>query len=331
MRLIGVRNDTPETRMLGGSASAFDRQGVGYVELFDIGYSGSAIDVSPSYAESLMADFEPDRVLVGCSLDTTGQHFGIEDALLAAATQHSVRSVRIVELWDSWVPRSRPVSPDTYAVLDELTSKVLESRGAATGLSAVTGNPGFDMFADGSLVGRSELRAQLGLGDERLLVFIGQAEVRSNSPDVPKTLGWVVDALSPGDRLAFSRHPRDVRDYTSILDRADERQLTTAMGGNELIYAADVCLTQYSTLGLKAALLGIPTINILLDDDWPDIREIAGGYPVSLAGGSVEVNTAIQLKHALAKPMRIDGVRLRKALNVDGESTQRVARLLLGD
>jgi hypothetical protein len=205
----------------------------------------------------------------------------------------------------------------------------MASRGAPSETIAITGNPALDGYAAPDMSGRSGVRDELELGNERLFVYFGQAKTSGASPDDPKTLGWVVDALGPDDRLIFARHPRDDRDYVELLARVGGKLLTTGLTSDEVVYGVDVAVSHYSTMALKSALLDIPTVLILEDDDIADLRRECGGYPLSAVGGAYEVNTAPQLAALLPEELQGKAATLRAAVNVDGKAAERVAELVL--
>ena len=234
-------------------------------------------------------------------------------------------------MWDVWFPRKERSFAHTYAVLDEFTEKIMVSRGAPPERVVVTGNPAFDVFAEAAAVRNSERRQELGLSDERLLVYFGQAVASNGAPDDHATLRWLIDAMQPTDRLIFCKHPRDDREYSHILKHADGRLVQSSWNSDQLLSVADVCLTHYSMMGLKSALLNFPTINLLLDDDLPDIRAMCGGFPLSLVGGSYEAHSPEALKVLLAGQLLGTASKVKSALHVDGKSTERVVRVVTGE
>ena len=95
---------------------------------------------------------------------------GIEEALIAAAAKHSIRTVQIVGSWDAWYPRREPVFASTYAVMDSLTKGILETRGVPGDQIVITGNPALDNYATAMPIDRQLRRQELGIGDSRVLV-----------------------------------------------------------------------------------------------------------------------------------------------------------------
>lgn len=323
--LIGVRNDTMDTKVHGGSAHIFQRLGLTFLDLIDAGYIGDVVNIPITFADSLIESYRPDVIFVGCSLDVNGEHMGIEETLVQAGANRSIKTVQMVEYWDVWYPRLEPSFASKYTALDDLTRAVLEARGVPADRIAITGHPGLDVYAEATEAPRTERRQALGISDERVLGYFGQAADSDGNPDNPRTLRWAMEILQPNDRLAFSQHPRDDRDYFSILNGADGRLIVAPWTGDQFLSLVDVCVTHYSMMGLKSALLNIPTINILLEDDCADVRSVCGGFPLSILGGSQAAHSSDELREVLARPPESSASRLKAALRVDGKATHRVA------
>ncbi|MDP6453404.1 MAG: CDP-glycerol glycerophosphotransferase family protein [SAR202 cluster bacterium] len=327
--LIGMRNDTPETLVHGGSATKFRQMGLDHIEMTELGSVENVVSIEDAYADRLFERFDPDRVLVGCSVDATGKRVAIEDALVAGAARHGVPSIQLVEAWEAWYARETGVIAGRYAVLDRITRDVMGKRGADLDRIVVTGNPNMDRFTNATPDQRETVRKSLGVTDERLMMYFGQAVARRDTPNDPKTLGWVVNAMGADDRLVFSPHPRDEREYASILANAGNRLIQTNLTSDEVLHGADVSISHYSTMLMKSSLLDIPSISIIHGDDIYDLRREAGGSPMTILGGVYEVNTSEQLTEQLAGPLDGLSVVLKRSLSVDGAAAQRVADLVL--
>ena len=201
------------------------------------------------------------------------------------------------------------------------------ARGAPPCRIVVTGNPGLDMYAEAKVTQRSERRRELGLKDERVLVYFGGGR----SPNDPSTLRWVIEAMRETDRLIFARHPRDPQDYEGVLALAGQRLIRSTWKADKLVSVADVCFTHYSTMGLKAALLDLPVISLLLDNDVPELRAICGGFPLSLIGGSIEANASREVQDLLSVELVGNATKVKAALHIDGQSAARIAQLVLSE
>ncbi len=327
--LIGVSTDGPNAKEHGGANRAMESLGLDYVELYEAGYEGNVIDVPAEFGSQLIDRYDPDRILVGCSYDQTGTQFGIEEAIIFAGTERDIPVVQCIEAWEVWHPRVRPVAPTVYASLDTNTEKIMGVRGADPTRVVVTGHAGFDQYAELSSAENPEHRQDLGIAkNERLLVYFGQSPDANGRPDMETTLGWVVDCLQPDDRLIYAAHPRNPFDYSEVLTKAGPHLIATYLNSHQLLEVVDLAITPYSTMGLKSALMGIPTIHIFLDGDLQQVRDICGGFPISLWGASNEVHTQDELEMALTGNLSFNPESLKAGLNIDGRSADRIARLL---
>lgn len=153
-----------------------------------------------------------------------------------------------------------------------------------------------------------------------MLVYFGQVNSQN-----PLTLKWTVRAMRSDDRLIFQRHPRDERDYSETLSILRNRLIGCSLPTSTALFVADVAITHHSTMGLHAVSLGIPTINILLDEELRDIREICGGYPLARMGLSKEVHSEAELTAVLADNLKpFDKEKARRLLSLDGGSVDRI-------
>jgi len=326
--LIGVGNDTPETRRHGGSASVFSRQSIPFVGIFDLGYQGSVMNVPGAFIRSVVAVERPDRILVGCVRDPSGSVCSIEEGLIEISLQMGLEVVQIIDGWDVWYPRRNGHCATAFAVQDRLAKKVLVKRGGIDESRIfVTGQPAFDaLVLDGLLSLRETKRHELGLNGERVLLYCSQVSSRN-----PQTLKWLVRTMRPSDRLIFQIHPRDQRDYSETLSSIGNRLIASELSTRIALAVADVCITHFSTVGLHAVALGIPTINILLDKELKDVRDICGGYPLGRMGLSREVHSEAGLAVALGDQLNPhDPQTVLALLNVDGTSADRVVEVIEG-
>ena len=86
--LIGMRNDTPDTRVHGGSTTKFRQMGLDCFEMSELCGVGNVTNLEDTYADDLFIRFQPNRVLTGCSVDATGRQISIEDAVISGAARH---------------------------------------------------------------------------------------------------------------------------------------------------------------------------------------------------------------------------------------------------
>ena len=83
-------------------------------------------------------------------------------------------------------------------------------------------------------------------------------------------------------------------------------------------------------MGVKAALLGRPTINFIVDNNQDEVNQICGGFPLVLAEGSYKADSLETLRGLLKKDLIVNQSKLRSILNIDGMSAARVVDYLLG-
>lgn len=329
MKLIGVTNDTPETKPHGGSSNVFRRQKIPFTDLFDLGYRGSVVHVSSEFVRSIVEDEKPYRVLVGCTRDPSGTLSSVEDALIETSQMMGIKALQVIDGWDAWFPRNTGYYATAFAVQDSLAKEILVRRGKIPEERIfVTGQPALDTATRDELLSRRrQERGELGLTHERVLVYFGQVNSQN-----PLSLKWTVRAMRSDDRLIFQRHPRDQRNYSETLSILGNRLIGHSLPTLKALSVADVCITHHSTMGLHAVSLGIPTINILLNEDLRDIREICGGYPLARMGLSKEVHSEAELAAVLADNLKpFDKEKARRLLSLDGGSVDRIIEVLLGN
>ena len=158
----------------------------------------------------------------------------------------------------------------------------------------------------------------------RVLAFFSQGE-----PGNRQVLSWILNSLSEQDRLIIAPHPRDKENYSDLIKPIKNKIIPLHWENEELLDWVDVCLTRYSTMGMKAVLKGVPTVNILPDEDWKDIRNICGGFPLALAGGSVEVHSQKELDNQLKWIPEPDVEGVKKWFCIDGQATERLVDFIL--
>lgn len=328
--LLSVRNDTPETKIHGGSKDIFDMKSLDNIEISKIGYSGDVISLKPEVIKNFFKEYNPDKVIVGCSADSTGKEIGIEEVVLAIANCENIDSVQVLDGWDVWFPKINGNLANRYAAIDELNKAICINRGLYSERIFITGNPSMDYYkTEIKEYVSDKLKLDLDISkSKRILVYFGQAEVSNGSPDHYITLKWVINSMKPSDILIFSKHPRDHRDYSKVLN-FDNCIYDLDINSDELLNIADICITHYSTMGLKSAIMNIPTICILLNEDARSTRDFCGSIPLDINGGCYIAVTEYEVNNLLSKKLKYNSDRLKAKLQIDSLSTQRVYDLLL--
>ena len=320
--LLGLNNNSIETKTLGGSVSIFNRNNIEHIDMADMDANFDFSKVDSKSTNSLIDKYKPDRILVGCSTQEEELIRCIENSLIIAGSDYSIPTLQLVEMWGCWTSRPEIFYPDRFAVSDEFTKKVVLKRGAPKERVKITGNPSFDVFHNCNL--NQNVITNSRSANTRDFVYIGQV-----SPDNFTTFDWVLKSLGTNDRVAFAKHPRDLRNYDRLLSQAGNKLLVTDLSNDDLLKQADVCLTHSSTMGVKASLLGIPTINFILDNDQVEVRQICGDLPLVLAEGSYKADSLEAFRNLLKQDLVVNQSKLRSSLNIDGMSAVRVVNYLL--
>lgn len=207
------------------------------------------------------------RVVVrSTSDDVAGSN--LEDTLAAGAAERDVPVV-IVEDFPGNFHESRDGRLDALCVETEATAALHAARGVPRARIHVTGNPRYDhLRAVDVAARRAGLRAELGLGNDAVALWIGQPD----TGDSFATLKAVLPALGAAKAtLLFRAHPRD-RAYTDgwyagLLGTAggpvhDVTAMADVVG---LCCAADLVVTQFSSVAVEAGYLGTPALFVLLE------------------------------------------------------------------
>ena len=208
--LIGVRNDTMDTKVHGGSAHIFQRLGLTFLDLIDAGYIGDVVNIPITFADSLIESYRPDVIFVGCSPGRERRAHGHRGGLWSRPGQTAPsRPCRWSSTGMSGYPRLEPSFASKYTALDDLTRAVLEARGVPADRIAITGHPGLDVYAEATEAPRTERRQGTGnLGRTRNWATLARPQTPTVTQIIPGTLRWAMEILQPNDRLAFSQHPR---------------------------------------------------------------------------------------------------------------------------
>lgn len=143
------------------------------------------------------------------------------------------------------------------------------ARNVAGAHICVTGNPRYDALktTDREHL-RVSTRAVLGLGLQRVVLWAGQPDGNNSY----LALERIMPHLSKeGVVLLFKAHPRDMAYQRGRYERllsglALVRDVTSVKDTCGLCCAADLVVTQFSSVGVEAGHLGTPTLYVLFDD-----------------------------------------------------------------
>ena len=285
----------------GRGCATFSRLGIANECVEDLLPQYRPLHVSLEQAADLLSQIAPDVLLAGSVNEPTGELRPLEDVLCAAASQANLPNLQFVEGWDVWQPRRwGPPPARIYLAADQYAAAMLSANGIdPRNIRHVGYSPSLLMPARLNAQERANGRATLGIsGHERLIAFFGQV-----TPDNPTTLGWTAAALGPTDRLVFQPHPRDSRSVDDLLRNCPPGSaVLSRLRTDQLIQAADVCVTHFSLVSFATSALGLPTVLTLLAKDVPHVRSVLGAYPTTLLKGTTECYDCLGLRQSLANP-----------------------------
>lgn len=196
------------------------------------------------------------------------------------------------------------------------------------------GVPRTDVFFDTERVARTraDVRERWGVSDDETLVlfaptFRGNGQL-SAATDESADWGAVTRDLGPGYRVAVRRHPFTVANGPAlpdeVIDGADGEM-------NDILMAADVLVTDYSSSIFEFALLRRPIVMFVPDlDDYTGSRSFYRPFDHYVTGpvarSADELVEAI--RGAEVDPVRMDAMVTEFCGALDGHSSQRIVREL---
>lgn len=228
-----------------------------------------------------------------------------EQAALIAAGKAKIPSLCLVDLYAAfeidWC--ASPGYADRICVMNEAIAERFRMHGALFGALRVTGNPAFDRLGRLDTPGvRARYRSLLGLREtDRLLLWISQPEPllhpfsgRVGDPTLPVRIEAELAATfenDPSVHLVMRLHPSEDRPPAVAGDRI--RYGTADEPLDDLLCAADCVVTCSSTVGVEAALLGKPVVQIMRSIFSPDLPLEEMGY-AKAAHDSRETETLVR-------------------------------------
>jgi CDP-glycerol glycerophosphotransferase (TagB/SpsB family) len=207
-----------------------------------------------------------------------------------------------------WI--GRPGYADRICVLNEHVRSFLIKSGRSADQVVVTGNPAFERhFTADARSGGKALKHRFGWSDDRrTILWASQPEPavhpfsgRTGDPSLPRRIettlrqfvaahdGWrLVIRYHPSEQIAFVPAPNV--DFSSPGDRLEY-----------LLNAVDLVIVTASTVGLEAAILGLPVLSLDCSVSTPDTL-------FSERGVSIGVGTVAELPGAIVEQgMKMDG------------------------
>lgn len=220
-----------------------------------------------------------------------------ERAAIEAASAAGIPALCVVDLYApfeiEWC--AAPGFAQRICVLNDAVADRFIAHGVPRERLAVTGNPAFDRLGTLDMAAaRATHRAALGLLEEdRLLVWISQPEPAAHpfsgivgDPNLPLETERALAAAFADDphvHIAMRLHPSEDRGPAVTGPRLRYGNATEPL--DYLLAAADCVVTSSSTVGLEAALLGIPVVQITNSIFSPDLPLAELGFAIAAPDG----------------------------------------------
>ena len=231
-----------------------------------------------------------------------------EQAAIDAATELGITSVCVVDLFAfqevRWI--GQPGFATRVCVLSEFVRQMMVDAGRGEDEVVVTGNPAFDNLSSvrNSNAGQS-FRVKKGWrDDEQVVLWASNVEPKvhpfsqiEGDPELPRQVeAQLLQLIQQHNniRVVFRPHPNDPYRPDTLPDRAEVS--TSAEDLDTLLAAVDCVVVLSSTVGLQAALMGKPLVNIKLSIFSRDA-------PYDDMGLSIGVDDVVQLNPSILRAL----------------------------
>jgi len=235
-----------------------------------------------------------------------------ERAAIEAADDLGIPSVCLVDLFAlheiQWI--GKPSYAKKICVMSEYVRQEFINAGRSQNDLVVTGNPAFDRLAGlDSGKNRQEVRRRHAWAAAKVILWVSQPEPsrhpfsgKTGDPDLPRTIDrHLISLLGKRHdwRLVIRPHPSENLHYADLPDRVS----LSGRGDDlaELLAGVDCVVVCSSTVGLEAALLGRPVVQI-------QQSIFSGDAPYARMGIAVSVenldNLEAGIEQALSFPKR---------------------------
>lgn len=231
-----------------------------------------------------------------------------ERAAITAAGELGIPAICLVDLFAiqevQWI--GQPGYANKVCVLSDFVQELMIKAGRSRDEVVVTGNPAFDSMAKAmSSSVRSGYRQKRGWqDDERVVLWASGVEPmthpftgRKGDPGLPRKVEAQLCKLATEQdklRVVFRPHPNDNYVPGNLPVNVEVSSAISEL--NELLMAVDVVVVLASTVGLQAALMCKPLVNIKLS-------MFAGDAPYDEMGISIGVDKLGELKPAIMKAL----------------------------
>jgi len=256
-----------------------------------------------------------------------------ERAALEAARELNIPSVCIVDLYAYY--EIQWCATKNYArkicVLNEQVRERFEKAGVPSERLRITGNPAFDRLAKiDRLKRRGIVRQAQGIDEARsVIVWISQPEPNRhpfsgvvgdvNYPLIVESYLFEVFGSDPNLQLVMRLHPSESRPPAVRGDRV--RYSNSSEFLDDLLCSADCVITASSTVGLEAALLGLPVIQCMDSIFSQDL-------PLAELGVATAVNSYKELEPAIRTILATPAAH-RKGPVFDGAAASKVESAIM--
>ena len=274
-------------------------------------------------ARALLRRAAPKLLVIGNDRFVTGQ------LLVATAHELGARVLCIQDGLAADVPQWWLRRADFTAANGTFLRDILVREGADPSSVTVTGQPRYDrLLRNAKAVRREAARANLGVSGDLPVVLFALQDTHD-----PRYISAIVNALMSiaEIRVVVRPHPWHPRDVVRDLESTYAARLRVARDNPLLdcLVAADVVVSQYSTVLVEAAMLGIPGVGVSLSGSRDPIDLSEHG----IVAGARDLETFVTaVRRALEGQSDISAARFEAEQLIgplDGQSAARVARLVV--
>jgi hypothetical protein len=262
----------------------------------------SLSDFSASSMESLLQKESPNLVLAGTSFQEPqkGENYIPDQTVIQAARKLQIPSLRIQDWWspaskydDIVSGEKRAFMPNKIALMDDYIRQKMIALDFPKQALEITGSPELDELGEKKSSFTSEKKEEiynkLGISKSSPLFFYaGSIDWTKNlsqlgywNLDHLRIFGSVLNNLVDTKlSLLLGMHPRIPDEDKAMLEKYlqtlhDNRIIpiyglgTKGLDSDEVSLAADVTMTSFSTVGVKSAYMGRPSISLQPNLIWP--------------------------------------------------------------
>lgn len=240
----------------------------------------------------LIDDWKPDLVV-------TTNSPRAERAMILAAGLRGVPSLAMGDLFldFEWQWMADNGFATRVTVLGESVRRHLITKGRSPATIAVTGNPALDhLVSETAVASGTALRSRLGWQERSIIAWTLPAVTAGDTRIAPVADKLdILQAMLDRDanlRIILRAHPNQRMDFGRLDDRYHVSPREESV--HAVIHAADVLFTEFSMVGLEAALAGKPVVTNSADD----------AIPYGPLGLSTDIATIADLDAALTTALR---------------------------